>query len=188
MIGANIGKFISDVVDLIETKKITDVVDISNASSKEGIRIVLELKKNADVEYLKNVLYKKTKLEDTFGVNMLAIVDGRPETLGLKQIIKHHIDFQYEIATRKYTTLLNKELDNKEIKEGLIKACDIIDLIIEILRGSKNLKMAKDCLVNGNTEGIQFKLKLQKAGGRVKFHGTSGTGNFGNAPVQADWT
>mgnify|MGYP002284803916 FL=1 len=107
MIGANIGKFISDVVDLIETKKITDVVDISNASSKEGIRIVLELKKNADVEYLKNVLYKKTKLEDTFGVNMLAIVDGRPETLGLKQIIKHHIDFQYEIATRKYTTLIN---------------------------------------------------------------------------------
>ena len=68
---------------------------------------MLELKKNADVEYLKNVLYKKTKLEDTFGVNMLAIVDGRPETLGLKQIIKHHIDFQYEIATRKYTTLLN---------------------------------------------------------------------------------
>ena len=162
MIGANIGKFISDVVDLIETKKITDVVDISNASSKEGIRIVLELKKNADVEYLKNVLYKKTKLEDTFGVNMLAIVDGRPETLGLKQIIKHHIDFQYEIATRKYTTLLNKELDNKEIKEGLIKACDIIDLIIEILRGSKNLKMAKDCLVNGNTEDIEFKSEAPK--------------------------
>lgn len=93
---------------------------------------------------------------------MLAIVDGRPETLGLKQIIKHHIDFQYEIATRKYTTLLNKELDNKEIKEGLIKACDIIDLIIEILRGSKNLKMAKDCLVNGNTEGIQFKSEASK--------------------------
>lgn len=162
MIGANIGKFISDVVDLIETKKATDVVDISNASSKEGIRIVLELKKNADVEYLKNLLYKKTKLEDTFGVNMLAIVNGKPETLGLKQIIKHHIDFQYELATRKYTTLLNKELDNKEIKEGLIKACDIIDLIIEILRGSKNLKMAKDCLVNGVTEGIHFKSKTSK--------------------------
>ena len=94
---------------------------------------------------------------------MLAIVDGRPETLGLKQIIKHHIDFQYEIATRKYTTLLNKELDNKEIKEGLIKACDIIDLIIEILRGSKNLKMAKDCLVNGNTEAFSLNPKLQKS-------------------------
>ena len=83
MIGANIGKFISDIVDLVETKKTTDIVDVSNESSKEGIRIVLELKKNADVENLKNLLYKKTKLEDTFGVNMLAIVDGKPETLGL---------------------------------------------------------------------------------------------------------
>ena len=87
MIGANIGKFISDVVSLIETKKTTDIVDISNESSKEGIRIVLELKKNADVKNLENLLYKKTKLEDTFGVNMLAIVDGRPETLGIKDII-----------------------------------------------------------------------------------------------------
>lgn len=162
MIGANIGKFISDVVDLIENKKATDVVDISNESSKEGIRIVLELKKNADVEHLKNLLFKKTKLEDTFGVNMLAIVNGRPETLGLKKIIEHHINFQYELATRKYTTLLNKELENKEIKEGLIKACDIIDLIIEILRGSKNLKMAKDCLINGNVEGIKFRSEASR--------------------------
>lgn len=157
MIGAGIGKFISDVVELIETKKTQDITDISNESSKEGIRIVLELKKNADVDKLINMLYKKTKLENTFGVNMLAIVDGRPETLGLKQIINHHIDFQFELATRKYTTLLNKELDNKEIKEGLIRACNIIDLIIEILRGSKNLKMAKECLITGNTEGINFK-------------------------------
>ena len=162
MIGANIGKFISDVVELIESKKATDIVDISNESSKEGIRIVLELKKNADVENLKNLLYKKTKLEDTFGVNMLAIVDGRPETLGIKKIIEHHSNFQYEIATRKYTTLLNKELANKEIKEGLIRACDIIDLIIEILRGSSNLKMAKECLMTGNAEGIKFKSEASK--------------------------
>ncbi len=162
MVGANIGKFLSDVVDLIENKKASDVVDISNESSKEGIRIVLELKKNADVENLKNLLYKKTKLEDTFGVNMLAIVDKRPETLSLKKIIEHHINFQYDITTRKYQTLLNKELDNKEIKEGLIRACDIIDLIIEILRGSSNLKMAKDCLINGNTEGIKFKSKTSE--------------------------
>ena len=100
-------------------------------------RIVLELKKNADVKNLENLLYKKTKLEDTFGVNMLAIVDGRPETLGIKDIIKHHINFQYELATRKYTTLLEKEKANREIKEGLIRACDIIDLIIEILRGNQ---------------------------------------------------
>lgn len=162
MIGVNIGKFISDIVDLIESKKITDVVDVSNESSKEGIRIVLELKKNADVENLKNILYKKTKLEDTFGVNMLAIVDKRPKTLGLKSIIKHHIDFQYDLATRKYTTLLQKELDNKEIKEGLIRACDMIDLIIEILRGSTNLKMAKECLTDGIVEGIKFKTEKSK--------------------------
>lgn len=162
MIGANIGKFISDIVDLVESKKTTDITDVSNESSKEGIRIVLELKKNTDVENLKNLLFKKTKLEDTFGVNMLAIVNGRPETLGLKAIIKHHIDFQFELATRKYTTLLNKELVNKEIKEGLIRACDIIDLIIEILRGSSNLKMAKECLINGVTDEIKFKSEASK--------------------------
>ncbi len=159
MIGANIGKFISDVCDLVETKKTQDIVDISNESSKEGIRIVLELKKNADVEKVKNLLYKKTKLEDTFGVNMLAIVDGRPETLSLKDVIVHNVNFQYEIYTRKYTTLLNKELEQKEIKEGLIKACNIIDLIIEILRGSQSLKDAKACLVSGDTSNIKFKSK-----------------------------
>ena len=76
MIGANIGKFLNDIYSLVETKKTSDIVDITNQSSKEGIRIVLELKKGADVENLKNLLYKKTKLEDTFGVNMLA-VSGR---------------------------------------------------------------------------------------------------------------
>lgn len=159
MVGANIGKFLNDVFNLVETKKTNDIVDISNQSSKEGIRIVLELKKGADVEYLKNLLYKKTRLEDTFGVNMLAVCDGKPETLGLDGIIRHHVNFQYEINTRKYNTLLAKELDKKEIQEGLIKACDVIDLIIEILRGSKNIQDAKDCLINGETKNIKFKHK-----------------------------
>ena len=165
MIGANIGKFISDIVDLVETKKTSDITDVSNESSKDGIRIVIELKKNADVDNLINMLYKKTRLEDTFGVNMLAIVDGRPEVMGLKKIIVHHINFQYNLATRKYTTLLNKELDNKEIKEGLIKACNIIDLIIEILRGSKNLKQAKACLISGDVSDIKFKSEQSKKDG-----------------------
>ena len=155
--GANISKFISDVISLVENKKTNDIVDISNASDKNGIRIVLELKKGADVEKLTNMLYKKTRLEDTFGVNMLAIADGRPEVMGLKSIIKYNVDFQYEITTRKYTTMLNKALEQKEIKEGLIRATNIIDLIIEIIRGSQQLKQAKECLVNGNTEGIKFK-------------------------------
>lgn len=162
MIGSGIGKFLNDVAGLVETKKTTDIVDISNQSSKEGIRIVLELKKGADVENLKNMLYKKTRLEDTFGVNMLAVANGRPETLGLKAIIEHHVDFQFELATRKYKTLLAKELERKEVQEGLIKACDVIDLIIEILRGSKSVKDARNCLVNGVTENIKFKSGISK--------------------------
>jgi len=170
MIGAGIGKFLNDVAALVEAKKTTDIVDISNMSSKEGIRIVLELKKDADVENLKNMLYKKTRLEDTFGVNMLAVADGRPETMGLKQIIEHHVDFQFELATRKYKTLLAKEIDKKEIQEGLIKACDVIDLIIEILRGSKNIKDAKACLTSGITENIKFKTKIsQKMASMLRF-------------------
>lgn len=162
MIGANISKFLSDVAALAETKKTQDIVDISNQSSKEGIRIVIELRKDCDVENFKNMLYKKTRLEDTFGVNMLAISGGRPETMGLKQIIKANVDFNFEVNTRKYTTLLAKETEKKEIQEGLIKACNVIDLIIEILRGSKDRAMAKSCLVEGRTEGIKFKSKESK--------------------------
>ncbi len=163
MIGANIGKFLNDVYSLVESKATTDIVDITNQSSKEGIRIVLELKKGADVEALKNLLYKKTKLEDTFGVNMLAVANGRPETMGIVPIIKHHVNFRYETARRKYETLLAKEQEKSEVQEGLIKACNVIDLIIEILRGSRDLKTAKACLIHGKTEGINFKSKASEA-------------------------
>ncbi len=162
MIGANIGKFLNDVYSLVETKKTSDIVDITNQSSKEGIRIVIEMRRGADAENLKNLLYKKTKLEDTFGVNMLAVADGRPETMGIVPIIRHHVDFQYELATRKYQTLLAKELERREIQEGLIRACDVIDLIIEILRGSTNVKEARACLTAGITEGIRFKSDKSK--------------------------
>ena len=162
MIGAGIGKFLNDVCALVESKKTSDIVDISNQSSKEGIRIVIELKRGADIENLTNMLYKKTRLEDTFGVNMLAVADGRPETMGLKKIIEHHVDFQFEMATRKYKNLLKKEQDKKEIQEGLIKACDVIDLIIEILRGSQSVKDAKACLTSGITDNIKFKSSISK--------------------------
>ena len=159
MIGQNISKFLMDVAALSENKTTNDIVDISNQSSKEGIRIVIELKKDTDVENFTNMLYKKTKLEDTFGVNMLAIADGRPETMGLREIISHNVNFQFEVTRRKYTTLLQKEREKKEIQEGLIRACNVIDLIIEILRGSKDKAMAKNCLVEGITDGIAFKSK-----------------------------
>ena len=157
MIGANIGKFLADVAALADSRKLPDIVDISNQSSKEGIRIVLELKKGSDPEKVLQGLYKKTKLEDTFGVNMLVIADGKPEVLGLKAILEHHLRFQVELNTRKYTTLLTREKEKREIQEGLIRAVDIIDLIIEIIRGSRDLKMAKECLTSGKTEGIQFR-------------------------------
>ncbi len=170
MIGANIGKFLNDVYSLVETKKTNDIVDITNQSSKEGIRIVIEMRKGADAENLKKLLYKKTKLEDTFGVNMLAVADGRPETMGIVPIIRHHVDFQYELATRKYTTLLAKERDRREIQEGLIRACDVIDLIIEILRGSTNVKEARACLTAGVTDGIRFKsAQSEKDAAQLKF-------------------
>lgn len=157
MIGMGISKFLLDVAALSETKKTNDIVDITNQSSKDGIRIVIELRKDADVDHFISMLYKKTKLEDTFGVNMLAVADGRPETMGLKAILKHVIDFQFEVNTRKYNNLLQKEKEKREVQEGLIKACSVIDLIIEILRGSKDRAMAKKCLVEGDTTGIQFK-------------------------------
>ncbi len=159
MIGQGIARFLQDVAALAESRKTTDVVDISNQSSKEGIRIVIELKKDTDVENFTNMLYKKTRLEDSFGVNMLAIADGRPETMGLKEILKHNVAFQFELNRRKYTNLLAKEREKKEVQEGLIKACNVIDLIIEILRGSKDRPQAKACLVEGITDGIQFKSK-----------------------------
>ena len=170
MIGANIGKFLNDVYSLVETKKTNDIVDITNQSSKEGIRIVIELRKGADADHMINLLYKKTKLEDTFGVNMLAVADGRPETMGIVPMIRYHVAFQYELATRKYQTLLSRELDKKEIQEGLIAACDVIDLIIEILRGSKNVKDAKACLTGGVTANITFKTRqAEKNAARLRF-------------------
>ena len=162
MIGLGISKFLQDVASLFENKLTNDIVDITNQSGKEGIRIVIECKKDTDTEQFINMLYKKTKLEDTFGVNMLAVCDGRPETLNLKSIFEHCADFQFELAERKYTNLLNKEKEKREIQEGLIKACNLIDLIIEILRGSKDRAMAKNCLVNGETEGIKFKSRESK--------------------------
>ena len=89
---------------------------------------------------------------------MLAIAGGRPETLNLKGILKNFLDFQHENTQKKYSVLLQKELDKKEVQEGLIRACDVIDLIIAVLRGSKNLKDAKACLMEGDTSKISFKM------------------------------
>lgn len=158
MIGAT-DRFLSSVIDLIENKTLPEIVDVSDQTNRDGIRMVLELRKDADVERVKNLLFKKTKLEDTYGVHMMAVHQNKPILCNLKDILKYHSEFRFECETRKYTHLLAKEQDKQEIQEGLIKACDVIDLIIEILRGSKNVKDAKACLMYGDTFNITFKKK-----------------------------
>ena len=159
MIGQGIGKFMQDTADLVEAKKLPEITDIGNASDASGISIFMELKKDADPERVKNILYKKTRLEDTFGVNMLAISDGRPEVMTLPSILAAWLNFQHEILERKYRALLEKEEDRREIQEGLITACNIIDLVIAVIRGSRNRKDAEACLTKGDTSGVQFKDK-----------------------------
>ena len=157
MIGAGIGKFMSDTAELVEGKKLPEITDIGNATSGDGVSIFLELKKDADVKRITNLLYKKTKLEDTFGVNMLAICDGRPEVMTLPRILSEWLRFQHELIDRKYRVLLEKEEGKQEIQEGLITACNIIDLVIAVIRGSKNRKDAENCLTKGDTSGVVFK-------------------------------
>ena len=157
MIGQGIMKFMQDVAQLVEDKILPEIIDISNQSDKNGIRIVLELKANADIERIQNILYKKTRLEDTFGVNMLAIHEGRPETMTLRGILKAYLKFQYEILTNKYQNLLEKELARKEIQDGLMKAVDLIDAIIALLRNCKNQADAKQALMSGEISGIKFR-------------------------------
>ena len=157
MVGQGISKFMQDVANLCEEKKINDILDISNQSNEQGIRIVLELKSGADIEKIENILYKKTKLEDSFPVNMLAIAHGRPETLSLKRILEEYLGFQVERLEAKFSKLLEKEERKREIEEGLISAVDCIDAIIALLRGSKNHKDAKTALMQGDLSLIQLK-------------------------------
>ena len=165
MIGAGIANFLNDVAMLVDSKQIPDILDISNQSSKEGIKIVLDLKKNVseeDAEKIKTILLSKTKLEDTFGVNMLAIANGRPETLTLKSALEYHISFLFEINTRKYTTMLAKEKEKAEVQEGLIKAIDVLDAVIETIRGSKTKAEAKECLMTGKVDNIKYRIAEDK--------------------------
>ncbi len=159
MIGDGIQKFLQNVADLVDDKVLTDIVDISNQSSKEGIRIVLDLRKGADIENVKAILYKKTRLEDTFGCNFMVICNGKPETMSLQGIFEEYADFQYELSTRKHRNLLKKAEKKREIDEGLLKAIDVIDTIVEVIRGSQYVKQAKECLMTGKIDGIRFRTK-----------------------------
>ncbi len=158
-VAGNKTKLVEGLVSLMKDKVFDEIFDVRDESSKEGIRIVIEVKKDRDLDNLLNGLYKKTPMEDTYSVNLLAIKDQQPVIFNLKSMIGEFVDFQAELYTKEYEYLLDKTIKRQEIVEGLIKATDVIDLIIEILRGSSSIKQAKDCLINGNTEGIRFKSK-----------------------------
>lgn len=155
----NKSKMIDDIITLVNNKKIEEIVDVRDESSKEGIRIVLEVKRGVDIDNLLNKLYIKTKLQDKDSYIFLVIINGQPVIVNLKDYIKHYVDFQKEITTKKYNYLLKKEIDRKEILEGLVKAENVIDVIIEVLRGSKNIKKVRECLMSGQIENINFKTK-----------------------------
>lgn len=169
MIG-RIDRFIMSIADLIRDKKAPDITNVSNMSGKEGINIIVELRKGSSAQRNLNILYKKAKLEDTFSFNMLAVEDGEPKTYSLMEYLKSFVDFQMEINTRKYKNILEKKNREREIKEGLVRAIDEIDTIIAVLRGSKNKKLVFSCLTSGVTEGIKFKTKaLEKAASKLSY-------------------
>ncbi len=158
-IAGNKTKLLENLVALSKDKVFDEIYDVRDESSKEGIRIVIEVKKDRNIENLLNGLYQKTPMEDTYGVNMLAVKNKQPVTFTLKGLISEFVIFQENLYTKEYEHLLAKANERLEIVEGLIKAVDVIDLIIEILRGSSSVKQAKMCLAGGLTDGIKFKTK-----------------------------
>jgi DNA gyrase subunit A len=155
-------KFLNTVADLVRNRELPQVVDIADRGDKDGECLAIDVKKGTtdeEIENIINILYKKAGLEDTYGVNINCINNRKPEVMGLRKILKLYTDFKTDIYNKKYTKLLAEQQDVKEIKEGLLEAVDVIDLIIEILRGSKTIAMAKKCLMTGETEGIKFRFK-----------------------------
>ena len=155
-------KFLNTVADLVRNRELPQVVDIADRGDKDGECLAIDVKKGTtdeEIENIINILYKKAGLEDTYGVNINCINNRKPEVMGLRKILKLYTDFKTDIYNKKYTKLLAEQMDVKEIKEGLLEAVDVIDLIIEILRGSKTVAVAKKCLMTGETEGIKFRYK-----------------------------
>ncbi|MFX0549890.1 DNA gyrase subunit A [Hathewaya histolytica] len=139
----NKARLIESIADLVKNKKIEGISDLRDESDREGMRIVIELKKDANSNIVLNRLFKHTKMQDTFGAIMLALVDGEPKVLNLKQILEQYIKFQEEVIRRRTIFDLNKAKERAHILEGLKIALDHIDEVIALIRGSKNGAEAK---------------------------------------------
>ena len=163
----NKSNLVEKIADLVRDKKIAGITDLRDESDKDGIRVVIETKRDAVPEVILNQLYKHTQLQDTFGIILLALVNGIPKIMSLKEILNHFIDFRHEIVVRRTTFELKEAEARAHLLEGLKVALDNIDEVIKIIRGSKNPTQAKEGLMNGfNLSEIQAQaildMRLQK--------------------------
>ena len=138
---------IQKIVELVKTKRVDGITDVRDESSREGIRVVIELKKDTNANVLLNQLYKHTQLQDTFGVNMLALVDGVPKILNISQMLGYYLKHQEDVVTRRTKYDLNKAEERAHILQGLLISLDNIDEVINIIRSSKSVQDAKNSLI-----------------------------------------
>lgn len=161
MIGST-EKFLNTVAELVRQGKLPAVVDIADRGDKDGECLAIDVKKGTtdeEIDKILSILYKKAGLEDTYSVNMNCIFNKKPEVMGLKRVLETYTGYKWEVYTAKYERLLAEQRDVREVKSGLLEAVDVIDLIIEILRGSSTTKEAKECLMYGKTDNIKFRYK-----------------------------
>ncbi|MBQ7360774.1 MAG: DNA gyrase subunit A [Lachnospiraceae bacterium] len=143
----NKANLIIKIAELVKLKKIDGIVDIRDESNREGVRVVIELRRDANANVILNQLYKHTQLQDTFGVIMLALVNNEPKVLNLLDMLKYYLKHQQDVVTRRTKYDLNKAEERDHILQGLLKALDFIDEVISIIRGSQNTQIAKERLI-----------------------------------------
>ena len=148
----NKARLISKIAELVRDKKIDGITDLNDHSSREGMRICIDLRKDANANVVLNLLYKHTQLQDTFGVNMLSLIPNNgslePKVLNLKQMLEYYLAHQEDVVTRRTKYDLNKARERAHILEGLLKALDNIDEVIRIIRASQNVQIAKQELMD----------------------------------------
>ncbi len=143
----NKARLIQNIAALVKDKKIEGITELRDESSREGMRIAIELKRDTNANVVLNQLYKHTQLQDSFGVILLALVNGEPKIMNLLEMLKHYLDHQKDVVTRRTKYELNKAEERAHILQGLLIALDNIDRVIEIIRGSKNVAEAKENLI-----------------------------------------
>ncbi len=156
-------KLLNSLINLANDKVLEEASDIRDESSREGIRLVIEVRKGTDIDDFMNKLWLKSKLQDSEGVQFLVLVDGAPKTITLDEYFRIYVAFQHELMGKRHAYLIEKNSARLEIVEGLLKAHDEIDAVIEAIRGAKTLADAKACLTAGDTTKIEFRMKKNES-------------------------